>query len=441
MKRVSKLLYIALAFCGASCSSYLDINDVNPNSPTIVQASLILPAALTATTNVLNTHNTIGAQVGGYMANAGGYGGFNELITYQYTPSTFDGWGGAYDNLEDYQYILNQVSKQMASGDSTNVYYYAIARTMRAHNFQLIVDMYNDAPYSEALKGADKLTPVYDPAATIYQGLGDELDEAAKMFRRGDALLIKNDVVDYQGNSMTNAFHSFANTLKLKLMVRAQGKVTFSSTSFDNAGFITKDFTFSPGFKRDNGRQNPLWNNWGFTYTLAATNKAWIPTKYVMAFYDGTTLSDAGRGAAMYYQFPATGTNQLGQEGVSITKCPTGSFWYPGADRSVAPGNTTGVLKDPSQAYPFMLAAESYFLQAEAAERGIITSAMTPTQLFDAGVTASFTYLYSKADGSIVGNPVTAANTYQYVTNNNKLTNYTKCVSLDEKIQVIITQK
>lgn len=441
MKRVSKLIYIALAFCGVSCSSYLDINDVNPNRPTNVQSNLILPNALTATANVLNGHNSVGGQIGGYMANAGGYGGFNELITYQYTPSTYDVWGGTYDNMEDYQYIINRVASQMASGDSSNINFYAVAMTMRSHNFQLIVDTYNNAPYSDALKGADNLTPAYDDAATIYKGLGDDLDVAAKMFRRGAAIGTVNDVADYNGNSLVTMFHQFANTLKLKLMVRAQGKVTFTTTSFDNTGFLTSDCSYSPGYKRDNGRQNPLWNNWAFTYTITAATKSWIPTRYIMGFYDGSTLSDVGRGKACFYLFPSTGTNQLGHEGNDIAKCPTGSFWYNGSDRDKAPGNVNGILKDPSQAYPYMLAAESYFLQAEAVERGMITSTMTDEQLFNAGVTASFRYLYSKADGSIVGDPVGDAKNYQFFENNNKLTNYSKCTSPDERIQAIITQK
>ena len=43
------------------------------------------------------------------MANAGGYGGFGTSITYNFSSNDFSArWTSTYDNLEDYQAILNQ---------------------------------------------------------------------------------------------------------------------------------------------------------------------------------------------------------------------------------------------------------------------------------------------------------------------------------------------
>src|SRR3954470_14066278 len=102
MKRII-IMISAVAVLFSSCSDYLDINE-NKNKPTTVSAELVLPQALTATASVLNRYNTYGMQIGGYAANAGGYGGFNELVTYKYTPTNYnDLWPNTYDNLEDYQ--------------------------------------------------------------------------------------------------------------------------------------------------------------------------------------------------------------------------------------------------------------------------------------------------------------------------------------------------
>ena len=49
---------------------------------------------------------------------------------------------------------------------------------MRAHSYQLLVDAYNDVPYTDALKGQENLTPAYTDAKVIYKDLSDQLDRA-----------------------------------------------------------------------------------------------------------------------------------------------------------------------------------------------------------------------------------------------------------------------
>src|SRR5678810_219532 len=97
----------AVMVIATSCDDYLDIN-TNPNKPTSVTPNLVLPQAIAATAIILNQYNNYGMQIGGYAANAGGYGGFNETVSYAYTPNNYSNlWSITYDNLEDYQYIIN----------------------------------------------------------------------------------------------------------------------------------------------------------------------------------------------------------------------------------------------------------------------------------------------------------------------------------------------
>jgi hypothetical protein len=86
MKRATAILFIGLAVMGASCKKYLNIN-TNPNQATSATPELILPQALTATASTLNNYNTYGAQLVGYSANAGGYGGFGTSITCWWMPT------------------------------------------------------------------------------------------------------------------------------------------------------------------------------------------------------------------------------------------------------------------------------------------------------------------------------------------------------------------
>lgn len=430
---------VATMFLITSCDDYLDIND-NPNQATAVSADLVLPQALVATALVLNAYNSYGMQIGGYAANAGGYGGFNETVSYLYTPNNYANlWPATYDNLEDYQYIINQTNE-----DDEFIYYNAVARIMRAYGFQLLVDTYNNVPYTDALQGSDLLTPTYEDAATIYVKLADELDAAMASINTGLGFAVSpkslgdNDVVF--GGDMTNWLKT-ANTIKLRLIIRARGKASFSNENFDPAGFLDTDALINPGYTRDNNRQNPAWNSWGFTYNGSSGNKAWIPTTFIMTFYNNIRLNDPDRGAAMYYQFPATGTNQLGFESTGIPKSPEGSFWYPSDQRTgTQAGDATGPLKGPDAGYPLLTAAESYFLQAEAKVVGIASVPGDAKELFEAGITASFNYTYMHPDGSIEGDPEADAADY-IARNNTYLTQFDQAVTPAQQIEAIITQK
>lgn len=441
MKRLIAIAVTGVVLLGTSCKKYLDIN-TNPNSATSTTPQLILPQALTSTASTLNGYNTNGAQLGGFSANAGGYGGFGVSITYSFGATDWNGlWSSAYDNLEDYQAIINYTDAQAP----TYNYFNAVAKIMKAFDYQLLVDTYNDVPYTEALKGSDNLTPKYDKAADIYASLATLIDSAIARIDAGASAsgvtpLGSSDVL-FHGN-MTK-WKQFANTIKLRLLVRGNGKATFANSTFSSDGFLTADALINPGYTRDNGKQNPAWSSWAFSYTGSDANKAWIPSTYIMGMYDGNTLIDSNRGKAIYYQFPNTGTNQLGYENVNISKCPSGSFWYSGSNRSgSSAGSAPGILKGPDASYPAMLAAESYFLQAEAVVRGIISG--DATSLFDKGIAASYNYLYKLSDNTTnysSADPAADAAAYKVANPTSYLVNLNLANTTEKKIEAIITQK
>ena len=88
MKKIILSLFIGVAIFGTSCKKYFDINS-NPNQATSATPELLLPQAITGTASNLNGFNTYGAQLVGYSANAGGYGGFGTSISYNFSSSNF----------------------------------------------------------------------------------------------------------------------------------------------------------------------------------------------------------------------------------------------------------------------------------------------------------------------------------------------------------------
>jgi hypothetical protein len=459
--KIALVVYVAVLL--TSCSNYLDIN-TNPNQAISSTPRLLTSSSLAGTASVLEGYNVYGAETGGYAANAGGYGGFNELFTYQYTNNTFTGlWSSTYSNLENYQQIIN-IAKKDANQKYIN--YEAIAMIMQAHDYQLLVDQYNDVPYTASLAGLANLTPTYDKGSDVYPLLAKKLDSAIAKINLAPTLVpapvnVSSEDIVFGGTM--SKWLQFANTLKLKLMIRANGKVTFANTTFDPAGFLAADVLINPGFRNDNGRQNPKWGNWAWDYAGNAINKAWMPSIYVLSFYNGIKLLDSTRGRLTYYNY-SQGTpkisNQLGYENVSVPSCPDGTFWYPGTNRSTtSAGASTGALKGPDAGYPLFTAAESYFLQAEAKVRGIsIPVAATDGQLFYSGMAAAFTYSNSRNDRSQLGmhhfNPNigssgklfewTIDSAVVYYQNANKtsyLANYSLAATQDQQIEAIITQK
>lgn len=443
MKRIKLIICAgAILLSASSCKKYLDIN-TNPNSATSSTPDLVLPQALVYTASQINSFNTYGAQVGGNMVNGGGYGGFGVVWTYNYGPGDQTGfWSTSYDIAEDFQYVINSTQ-----GDAKYAKYNAVARIMKSYIFELIFDQYSDAPYSEALLGPGSVTPKYDKGKDVYPLLANQLDSAISIINANPLALSLTSSTDPMFAGDMTMWKQFANTLKLRLIVRGTPAATFSNTTFSSDGFLTTDAVVNPKYGRVNGQQNPSWNTWVTSYTNSAATRSYIPSKYVFGFYDGHKLTDPGRGKAVYLDFPNTTVSQMGVGDNSVPKAPaTTNAWYSGTTATLPAaaglGNNIGIMKGPDQGQPLMLAAESYFLQAEAAVRGILTS-VTAKTAFNNGITASFAYLYKLPNLTTKAGYNATADAATYMTDNNTsyLVNFDLATTTAQKTEAIITQK
>src|SRR5690606_1655627 len=141
MKKILNLLLIGLiVVTSSSCNKVLDINE-NPNDGLTATPELILPHAIPATANQKYNYNIYGGQTIGYYANGGGVSGWGSIITYNYTTTDYQVlWNTTYDILNDFEYVLKDTEQE---GNEQYAYYNAIAKIMKAYNFQLLVDTYN----------------------------------------------------------------------------------------------------------------------------------------------------------------------------------------------------------------------------------------------------------------------------------------------------------
>ncbi|MGJ1226628.1 SusD/RagB family nutrient-binding outer membrane lipoprotein [Sphingobacterium siyangense] len=429
MKRNNFLLYMCLGLSLASCSKSLDIND-NPNNPTESTPQLVFPQALVATARLVSPFNSYGTQLVGYRANGGGVSGWGSIISYNFTTTDFNTlWSTSYDVLNDLQYVEN-TSKPQGQMDL-----YFAAKLLKVYNYVNLVDTYNDIPYSQALKGKASLTPTYDKATDIYKDLGTQLDSVVAYFKTStSSTLFKNTDFLYKGDGIKWA--QLGNTLKLKMLLRAKDKVQFAKTALDDVGFVTSDVIVNPGFVKNDGKQNPMWNAWAYLYDGSAVGAAsqYTPTPYIMTFYNGTKISDAARANLVYKSGVSTAVNQLGYQLSDAGRGAAPSSWHL--------GNGKGILKGPAAGQPILLASESYFLQAEAALKGVISG--TVNTLFEQGIKESYNYLNrNEADATTVtaADLTTYLNTYKSGNSQSYLVNIATAATTNEKLEAIITQK
>ncbi|MBZ4190676.1 SusD/RagB family nutrient-binding outer membrane lipoprotein [Niabella beijingensis] len=466
MKKISIYIFSILAFGG--CKKFVDIND-NPNAATgKIDEEVLMPKTIVEYANGGPAADLYGAGMVGYLVNPGGVSGFGSVITYNYGPGDFAAFWNIYDNIQD----LNEIIKR-GETDPSFLYYSGAAKVLKALSYQQLVDTYNNVPYSAANQGGNNLTPEYDKAEDIYKSLASLVDGAMKDFTDGAvnptslALTNARDPL-FQGN-ITN-WKKLANTVKLRIILRAKEKIAFENTTFSSDGFLTEDAIVQPGYTNVDGKVNPTWTR---AYNVAGSQQGGglqqrVPSFYILGFYNNNKLNDKFRGYLMYRSFPNPGVNQLGfdpgTDAAARVKAPNDWFLAKGTP-SASNFLGIGVFKGPDAFQPIVLAAESYFLQAEGALKGLVTT-ITAKEAFEKGILASFTYLnkdknnavsttisVNKTTGELVKdkpandpnyvaiNPASEVETYKADNSGNYLVDFDLATTSEQKLEAIITQK
>lgn len=367
MKKIFAFLVAGLLLL-SGCESWLDINNP-PGSPTSADAELVLPVATLS----------VGAQVGGYYNLLGGFWSqywaqssaanqYKYIDSYTINSTDFSGqWTELYAGaLNDFAYILDEAN---ANEDWSIV---LMATVMKCYTYQILVDLYDQVPYSQASSGASdgNFNPEFDNGQDIYDDLIVQLDSAlAKDYKITERTM----PTDYLFEGNMDSWEAFANTLKLKIFMRqsearsAVAQAGIQALYNDGATFLTMDAGLDI-FEDEKFKDNPLY----------ASN--------VRNLNVGTNL----RASATFYNYLSTNFDPRFDvhfpTGASTIPMPQGGF------------NISSTVVDPTtfcvfELYPltpvdFISTAESYFLQAEAVARGWGTG--DDQELYEMGVTAAF---------------------------------------------------
>jgi len=283
--------------------------------------------------------------------------------------------------------------------------------------------MFNNVPYSEAFQGTIIIQPKYESGQSIYEDLAKQLDTVASIMASPAAVITDDGTSDVMFGGDNESWIKFANTLKLRLLMRqsqmtgrdAYIKDEIAKIEANGAGFLDEDAAVNPPYANNDGQQNPLW---GYFRTIAGQPTSggqadyWKAAQYAITILN--SYNDTNRLKQIYSE------NDQGTYAGSIL----GSQFNP-------PGNGTssigpGLLKAVNQSAVIISAAESHFLQAEAIVRGFMAG--DAQSEYEAGVTASFDFL--EATGAAA-----------YLAQSNANTNWTLASGMTAQINLIIRQK
>jgi hypothetical protein len=217
MKKINKLyIVIALSFSVLSCKkNWLDVNE-NPNNPTTSPVELVFTNALNTTNGSVNTMT--GYEMAGYWsghwAQSSTYITSAPLMQYNFTNATWTYWTTYFDNLADYEYVINN----NPGGDVAA--FKGFSKVMKALIYQRLVDLYGDVPYTEAFKGANNLQPKYDKQEDVYTNLIVLLDEAIADINAAGNVIAPFDATDiiYKGDKSN--WIKLANSVKMRILMR-----------------------------------------------------------------------------------------------------------------------------------------------------------------------------------------------------------------------------
>jgi len=215
-----------------------------------------------------------------------GFSWYDDEFRYKVT-STF------YSNLFDVAYssALKQYADLDGLGDEY-MEYKAIAAIMKAYHFQILVDLYGDIPYSEALQRGEIPTPKYDKAETIYKDLIVQLTNAIALINTAEANpeIIEPGSDDLMFGGDMLKWKQFANTLKVRILNRAKGSFDvakeLTTIANEGSGYITEDVVVNPPYQNEVDKQNPFWRDlgWSVAGDVTLSNDATCATQYVIDY-------------------------------------------------------------------------------------------------------------------------------------------------------------
>lgn len=409
MKLKSLFIIATLGVFVSGCKKdWLAVNKDPNNLTGSISPSFVMASALGNTANNEVLQNELGSFWAGQWTQSSSYILDPARFSNQFANTDFNYWDAIYDNLEDYQYVINNAEAQKQPALK------GAALTMKAYLFQRLVDLYGNVPFTQALQAPAVLFPKFDNQKDIYEALIPMLDTAIANLKANpfQSAYVGGDVTTAGslGQGSNTKWIKFANSLKLRILIRQDRiagrdayiipqlqKVMQESNGFLGTG---QDFGINPGYTTAAGQQNPFYDRYGYSYAGATQSFGRFPrpTKYLFDVLINS--NDTFRLKRIAYAYGGENTANPG-----VSKNPEIVTNYVGVPYGVGSGYLAGntsyigpsVLTKGKNNLPvyLMTASEVQFLLAEAAYKygSSVTFPNTAQQYYAQGVIESFRLL------------------------------------------------
>lgn len=268
MKKIFTLMFAVAAGLAVSCQDYLDINK-DPNSPSAenMTPDMMFPAA----------EMNLAASYGDYLRIVGGYfsqqysqlTGTSNYLDYSQFNMSATRSSGTYTQLNSRVLgNLKTISDYAVANEEWGTYLAATA--LRAFTYQVLVDCYEQTPYTEAQNVAFP-SPKYDEGIDVYKGIVAELDEALSKVN-GAEIVCSNFLFP---SATAEEWIKFANAVKLKVLMR-MSDVENVSAALDalvsEGNFPTEDVAWAGCWADEGGKANPYYSEEFGSYTSVQNN-------------------------------------------------------------------------------------------------------------------------------------------------------------------------
>jgi hypothetical protein len=433
---------------------FLDIN-TNPNAPSEADPALVLSAALTSSASIVAADYVYINGTQNYYGSSSNAATPGPVSTNNFTANDFSGsWTDNYLVLQNYQYIETNAAA------NNKWFLVAAAQTMKAFHFGMLVDTYNDVPYSEALQEQTGIfTPKYDKAQDVYNSCILLLDSAIATFENASLLANYNPTsadVMFEGNQTEWA--QFANTVKLRLLLHEINVTSQQSTIQAEMQKIAADpngclgagesALVNPGYSTASStNMNPLYATVGYSINGNYAFIGAVANSYFINKLNGYNDPRIG------YFYNANAAGQVTGAAIGIGGNPTASYFGGDVNLQLVQSNGSltypfnfkdstawptkwGLLQSASQSAILISSWQSEFLQAEAVQRGLLPG--SAQALYEQAITDNFAWLnvFTNGDTGVV-NTTYWANKYKA----QAIANVGWAASSADPLGAILTQK
>lgn len=256
MKSINRLLALALVVLTISACNKIDENLSNPTevTPEGAQVDDVYNSVQLSMRNLMGNMWYWPASLTRMTANTSAY----DYLTAS-SPASFNGiWGTTYSGMwADIEVVI-----ELAENIGLDVHA-GSAKIMKAYSMMLLVDVFGDVPFSEALQGTDVIAPKADAGDQVYEAAKTLLNDAIAQLSGSEAAAPANDNF-YAGDA--DKWVTLANTLLLRAAVstRLTSADAGAVTGAVAAGVIEAsgdDWQFNYGTNRENpNSRHPSYN-------------------------------------------------------------------------------------------------------------------------------------------------------------------------------------